>query len=246
MSFVFKIPVLPVVMERLMNTVILTMTATLLAIGIGIFFGVVSAWKRHTKVDGAILGLTLTMYSMPAFWLSMIMILLFAVYGRLLPSSGMMSYGTSFGTGVEYVLDVLRHLTLPVTALTAQLLGEYALIMRGSMLDVMTEDYILTARAKGLSEWAVLRKHAFKNAMLPTATLIAINLGYTVSGAIQTETVFNWPGVGRLMYDAVLRLDYPVLQGCFLILAIAVIAANFCADIIYGLIDPRVKTGAAT
>ena len=135
-----------------------------------------------------------------------------------------------------------RYLFLPTVTFALILVGEYVLIMRSSLLEVMREDYMLTARAKGVSNRDLLRKHALPNAMLPVVTLIAINLGFIVGGAIQIETVFSWPGLGRLMYTALTNRDYPVLQGLFLFVTIAVIAANFCADILYRYLDPRVKS----
>jgi peptide/nickel transport system permease protein len=243
LSFMYKIPVLEVVMPRLLNTMILMIPATMAPMLIGIFLGVIGGWKSHTKKDVAILGFSLVTYSLPAFWLAMVMIIVFAVYAGFFPASGMLTYGLSL-EGVQYASDLLYHLALPALTLTILNLGQYALVMRGTMIDVLTEDYILTARAKGLSEGRVLRKHAFKNAMLPTVTIIAINLGYVVGGAIQTETVFGWPGLGRLMYDSILRLDYPVLQAGFLILAVFVIVANLCADLAYGWIDPRIRSGS--
>jgi peptide/nickel transport system permease protein len=135
---------------------------------------------------------------------------------------------------------VLRHLILPTTTLALVLLGEYMLIMRSSVVEVFSEDYILTAKAKGLSTFQIIRRHGFRNAMLPIVTLIALNLGFTVSGAIQVETVFSWPGLGKLTVDAVGQRDYPVLQGAFLLLAVSVVLANLAAELIYLRLDPRV------
>ena len=153
----------------------------------------------------------------------------------------MTSLGVQYSGFGDYVWDIASHLALPVICLTLYEMGIYTLILRSSLLDAFGEDYILTARAKGLSDWQIIRKHALQNAVLPTLTVAAIQLGTVVGGALQIETVFAWPGVGRLMYDALQWRDYPVLQGAFLITAVAVILANFLADITYTLLDPRVR-----
>jgi peptide/nickel transport system permease protein len=138
--------------------------------------------------------------------------------------------------------DTLKHLVLPTLTYTIVFMGEYMLVMRSSLMDVLSEDYILTARAKGLSTFQILKDHALKNAMLPIVTIIAINLGFTVAGAIQIEAVFSWPGLGGAIFDSVIRRDYPVLQGAFLLIAVTVILANLIADLTYSYLDPRVQT----
>jgi peptide/nickel transport system permease protein len=143
--------------------------------------------------------------------------------------------------GWAYWSDVGKHLILPTLTMGIGYISSYMMIMRSSVIEVLSEDYILTAKAKGLSTWQILRDHALKNTMLPMITSIMLTLGYTVGGAIQVETVFSWPGIGRLIYDSVGKQDYPVLQGAFLLLAISVIAANFLADLLYSVLDPRVK-----
>jgi peptide/nickel transport system permease protein len=143
--------------------------------------------------------------------------------------------------GLTYWADVARHLILPTITMAIVYTSEYILIMRSGVMEVLAEDYILTAKAKGLSTTRILRDHALKNAMLPMVTMIALTFGYTVGGAIQVETVFSWPGIGRLMYESVQKRDYPVLQGAFLLLAVSVILANLLADLLYSVLDPRVK-----
>jgi len=239
-SFVQRKPVLEVVGEKVWPTVLLVGTATVFAIVIGMVVGVVAAARRGTRVDIWSLTLMLLLYSMPTFWLAIILLMLLCVYWRLFPIAGMVTPGLGL-TGLAHWGDVLRHLFLPAVSLALVLVGEYALIMRSSLLDVLSEDYIVTARAKGLSERRVLQEHAVPNAMLPMVTIIAMNLGLVIGGAIQTETVFSWPGLGRLTYDALLSRDYPVLQGIFLLITVAVVGANFLADILYGYLDPRVK-----
>jgi peptide/nickel transport system permease protein len=241
MSFTYKAPVAQVIGGRILPTVLMLGLAEALAIVSGIVFGVIAAWKRGTKLDLGLLGFSLVTYAMPTFWLGMIMIAAFCVNLQLFPTGGMITPGVDFGTAGESVADIARHLVLPTVTMAVLLIGEYALTMRNTLIDVLSEDYITTARAKGFSERYILRKHAVPNAMLPMVTIIAINLGLVIAGAIQIETVFSWPGLGNLMYEAIKNDDYPLLQGIFLLVTISVVAANFIADIVYRLIDPRVK-----
>ncbi|HOX33230.1 MAG TPA: ABC transporter permease [Spirochaetales bacterium] len=240
-SFIFKRPVLAVIGERLLPTLLLTLVAEALAIAGGMLVGIVSAWKRGTKADVLGLGFTLLAYSMPTFWLGILLVALFAGRLGLFPVSGMLSPGLAFAPLAQRLGDVLTHLALPSITLALVLMGEYALIMRNAMIEVLTEDYIVTARAKGLSERGILRRHALPNAMIPMTTLIAMSLGFAITGALQVETVFSWPGLGRLMYEALKGRDYPLLQGIFLVTSVCVVGANFAADILYRYIDPRVR-----
>lgn len=241
-SFVYRKPVLDVIMEKLPPTLILTGTATILSIVIGVVLGVIFAWKRGSRLDVIGLSLSLVLYSMPSFWVGILMVMLFAVYLGIFPICGMSVPGTYFTTFWGQLGDLLRHMFLPTITFAFILIGEYVLIMRNSLLEVMSEDYMLTARAKGVSNRNLLRRHALPNAMLPMVTLIAMNLGFIVGGAIQIETVFSWPGLGRLMYTALMGRDYPLLQGIFLFVTICVVGANFCADLFYRYLDPRVKS----
>lgn len=241
-SFNYRQPVIDIIMERIPATVLLVGTATLLSIVIGVFLGVIFAWKRGTKLDIFGLSFSLVLYSMPTFWVAIIMVMIFSVYWKIFPLGGTGMPGMIYSSVWAQMASQLRYLFLPATTFALILIGEYVLIMRSSLLEVMREDYMLTARAKGVSNRNLLIKHAMPNAMLPVVTLIAINLGFIVGGAIQIETVFSWPGLGRLMYTALTNRDYPILQGLFLLITIAVIAANFCADILYRYLDPRVKS----
>ncbi len=241
-SFNYRQPVLEVIMERVPATVLLIGTATILSIIIGVVLGVILAWKRGSRIDVIGLSVSLILYSMPTFWIAIIMVMLFAVYWQIFPLGGMSSPGVFYTTFWGEIASKLRHLFLPAVTFALILIGEYVLIMRSSLLEVMREDYMLTARAKGVSNRNLLRRHALPNAMLPVVTLIAINLGFIVGGAIQIETVFSWPGLGRLMYSALTNRDYPVLQGLFLFVTVAVVSANFLADILYRYLDPRVKS----
>jgi peptide/nickel transport system permease protein len=181
------------------------------------------------------------MWSLPTFFLA-ILLLVFGSSYLDLPTRGMETIGADYASWWEQLVDIVRHMAMPTLAFTLVLLGEYMLIMRSSVLDVFSEDYILTAKAKGLSTFQIIKDHALRNAMLPMVTLIAINLAFTVSGAIQVEEVFSWPGIGLLTVDAISERDYPVLQGAFLLIAVAVVIANLVADVVYGWLDPRVST----
>jgi peptide/nickel transport system permease protein len=225
--------------DALINTLWLVLPSQALSIVLGTILGLIAAWKRRTAIDVAALAFGLFMWSLPTFFLGIILLFLGANWFQL-PTSGRVTLGTDYASFWEAAGDVLRHLFLPTLTLTLVLLGEYLLIMRSSVLEVFSEDYILTARAKGLSTFRIIRDHALRNAMLPLVTLIAINLGFTVSGAIQVESVFSWPGLGDLTVQAVAQRDYPVLQGAFLLLAVAVVIANLLAELVYGLLDPRV------
>ena len=229
-----------VLLERLWNTLLLVGVGQILAILIGVSLGVIAAWKVRRPVDyGALIG-SLVAWSLPTFWLGII--LLFLGSRRLgLPIGGMTTPGATFATPWDQLVDLLRHMILPTLTFTIVFVGEYMLIMRSTMVDVLSEDYILTAKAKGLSTFQVLKDHALRNSMLPMVTIIALNLGFTVAGAIQIETVFSWPGLGLTIYEAVGRRDYPVLQGAFLIIAVSVIFANLVADLLYSYLDPRVR-----
>ncbi len=240
-SFIYKTPVTKVITTRILPTILMVGLAEILAILIGILIGVVAAWKRGTKLDVWTLGFSLVTYSVPTFWLGMILVVLFCVQIRLFPTSGMLTPGKNFASTGAMISDLARHLVLPVVTMSLVLIGEYALTMRNTLIDVLSEDYIITARAKGFRERYILLKHALPNAMLPMITIIAINVGFVVAGAIQVETIFSWPGLGRLMYDALGARDYPLLQGIFLLVTISVVLANVLADISYSYIDPRVK-----
>ncbi len=235
-------PVTDVLAERLWNTVLLIGAGQILAVIFGMALGVLAAWKAHTSVDYSALIVSLMAWSLPTFWLGIILLFWGSTYFNL-PLGGMITAGQSFATSWDRTVDLLRHLALPTLTYTIVFLGEYMLIMRSSLLDVLSEDYILTAKAKGLSNLQILKDHALQNAMLPMVTIIALNLGFTVAGAIQIETVFSWPGLGGAIFDAVGRRDYPMLQGAFLLIAISVIFANLAADLLYSVLDPRVKTG---
>jgi peptide/nickel transport system permease protein len=240
LSYAFRDrPVADLLGDALVNTLWLVMPAQVLAIVAGTLLGVIAAWRRRTAIDTAALLFSLLTWALPTFFLG-IVLLFFGSAWFGLPIAGKSTVGAEFDSLFDELLDAGRHLLLPTLTLSLVLLGEYMLIMRSSVLDVFGEDYILTAKAKGLSTYRIIRDHALRNAMLPLVTLIALTLGFTVAGAIQVETVFSWPGLGELTVRAVSQRDYPVLQGAFLLLAVSVVVANLIADLVYSWLDPRV------
>ncbi len=237
-------PVIQAILERLPWTLLLVGSSLLVASLFGIIFGAIASWRRGGVFDtGSLLG-AIMVDSLPTFWLGMLLIAVFAVELRWFPIFGAV---TPWGpkSGWPYLLDILRHLVLPATTLTLATLSGTYLVMRYAMLDVLGQDYIRTARSKGVEERHVLLKHAVRNALLPVSTVLFLNLGFLMGGATVIETVFSYPGIGTLLYQAVLSRDYPVLQGAFLMLTVSVIAANILADAVYPLLDPRVRQGAA-
>ncbi len=243
-SYKFRQPVTTVIADRIWPTILLLGTSTILCTIIGVWIGIKAAWRRDSMFDRTSTGATLTLYAMPEFWLGMILILVFASgFGPIpgiFPTSGLITPGVD-PWSPKGMLDVAYHLTLPVITLTLAYLAEYSLVMRSSLLDEMGEDYLTTARAKGLRDADVRRLHAVPNALLPSFTLIVLNLGWIVSGAITIETVFSIPGLGLLSYEALSVPDLPLLQGVFLLFSAGVILANLVADLAYPIIDPRVR-----
>lgn len=244
LSFKYRVPVAELIADRFWPTLLLVGTGTLLATTIGLWMGIRSAWNRGSRFDKASTGTSLTLYAMPEWWFGLLLMSVFAVgigpIPGIFPTGGMVSPGVD-PTSLEGVLDIAWHLTLPVVTLTAAYLAEYSLIMRSSLLDEMGEDYLTTARAKGLRDVAVRNKHAVPNALLPATTLIALNLGFVVAGAITIETVFSIPGLGLLTTEALEVPDFPLLQGTFLFFSAAVIVANLVANLLYAFLDPRVR-----
>jgi peptide/nickel transport system permease protein len=233
-------PVTEVVVDAAGPTVLLIGLGEAIAIVVGLWLGARSGWRRGSRIDRIGNGISLILYSMPYFVIGMLLIIVFAAGLHWFPTSGMITPGGD-KTPLETVFDIGRHLVLPLTAVAIGLIGAYSILMRSSIIETRSEDYITTARAKGLTDDRILDKHAFPNALLPMVTLIAINLGYVVAGAITAEIVFNWPGLGTLTVQALDARDYPLLQANFLLIAVSVVFANFAADIAYGYLDPRVR-----
>jgi peptide/nickel transport system permease protein len=228
--------------QRVWPTVILFGLGEILAIVIGLALGAYSGWRRGGPIDYIGNGLSLILYSAPYFLIGMAFLLLFATGLHWFPTFGMLTSGMQYPGLLERLIDFSAHLALPLATVAVGLIGQYAIVMRSSIIETLSDDYVTTARAMGLREGRILRHHALPNAMLPTISLVAINLGYIIAGAITVEVVFNWPGLGTLAVDALEFRDYPVLQGVFLLLSVSVVLANLVADLVYGLLDPRVRT----
>ncbi|MEI7742624.1 MAG: ABC transporter permease [Chloroflexota bacterium] len=234
-------PVTEVVSDAAGPTLLLLGISEVLSIVVGLLLGAYAGWRRGGLLDRIGGGLGLIFYSMPYFVIGMPLIIVFAAGLAWFPTSGMTTPGGPTDA-VGQLFDLGRHLVLPTTAITLGLIGGYSILMRSAIIDTRSEDYVTTARAKGLADGRILRHHAFPNAMLPMVTIIAINLGWVIGGAITAEVVFNWPGIGTLTVQALDARDYPVLQGIFLLVAISVVVCNLVADIVYGFLDPRVRS----
>lgn len=233
-------PVASILAERLPWTLLLVGSALVISTVLGVALGALAAWRRGQPPDLGLLGVFMVFESVPSFWLAMILIAVFGAQLGWLPIFGARTLGAPL-EGVALVADVARHLVLPLTTLVVVSIGGVFLIMRYSMLSVLGEQYIATAWSKGASERRVLFVHAARNALLPVATVFMLNLGFVVGGATVVETVFSYPGLGRLLFEAVLARDYPVLQATFFVITVSVILANIVADLAYPLIDPRCR-----
>jgi len=241
-SFVSGRPVWDELSQKIPPTLLLFGSALILSAILGILFGVVMAWRRGSKREIAGIVISLFFYSMPIFWFGLILLAFFSFQLGWFPLRGMLTPGADY-QGLEYVADLLWHLTLPLITLTIAHLAGWLLLMRNSMLEVMGEDYITTAKAKGLTERKVMYRHAARNAMLPIVTAIALSLGGVVSGGVLTETIFSWPGMGQYLITSTYAYDFPAVQGAFFLLAILTIIANLFADLLYAYLDPRVRLG---
>jgi len=240
-SFFYRVSVASILFERLSNTLLLVGLGTLFSMAIGLVLGIISGWFRGKAPDRIAFGTSLFFYSMPSFWISMVLIYALAVVAPIFPTGGMVNDRLVNANWFTAFADRLSHVALPLITYSLVFAGAYALIMRSSVINILSEDYILTARAKGFNDLDILRRHVLKNAALPSVTLIAMNLGLVVLGAISVETVFNWPGVGLLVYEAVFFRDYPLLQGVFVLFSVLMVAANLIADVLYCFLDPRVR-----
>ncbi|MCP3818176.1 ABC transporter permease [Streptomyces sp. A3M-1-3] len=229
-------PVWQVIGERVWPTVLLVGTSILLASVFGIRIGIRAGWQRGSRFDRISTGSTLALYAMPEFWIGMVLMIALPMF----PSAGINSDGVDPSSPAGW-LDTLWHMTLPVASLTLVYLAEYAAIMRASLVDELGQDYLTLARATGLREALVRRKHAVPNALLPTMTLIFLNFGFVIGGAITVEAVFSWPGLGQLSYDALRGPDIPLLQAVFLLFSLSVIVFTLLADLLYVVLDPRVS-----
>nr|WP_044547848.1 ABC transporter permease [Saccharopolyspora erythraea] len=243
-SYTYSRPVGDLILERLGPTLLLVGTATVLAVVLGLWIGTKAAWRHGSAFDKGSTSVALTLWSVPTFWLGLIVLMVFGVGAGpipgLFPVGGISSPDVPDGL-VPQVLDVAHHLVLPSLTMVAVVYAQYLMIMRSSLLEEMGADYLTTARAKGLREDLVRRRHAVPNALLPTVTLVFLHLGLVVAGAITVETVFSWPGLGLLTFEALRVPDLPLLQGVFIVLAGSVIVMNVLADVLYRVLDPRVR-----
>jgi peptide/nickel transport system permease protein len=240
-SFSKHAPVSRILLETIPNTLLLTAFALLFNFAAGILLGIAGALKRGTAGGHGINIASLFVYSMPEFWLGLMLITFLSEAVPLFPASGMHSPLAQYLPAAEYLLDVLHHMVLPVFVLgvaSAAATGRY---MRGSLLEVLQQDYIRTARAKGLSEAAVIGKHALRNALIPIVTLLGLSLPFLLGGAVIVESVFGWPGMGKLTVDAIFTRDYPLIVACTLVSGLMVIFGNLLADILYAIVDPRIR-----
>lgn len=241
-SFKARMPVTDLLRPALYNTLILTGAALVLIFVFGLAFGVAAGWRRGTRTDSSLTLTALTLWSLPTFWVGLMLVLLFSITLGWLPVAGIRSVAAVYRTPFAEVQDVLAHLILPASTIAVVSIGSIALIMRNSLSEVADEDYMLAARARGLRPRTILWRYGVRNAFLPTFTLMALTLGLLMAGTIQTEVVFSWPGLGLLMYDAVQTRDLPLLEASFFVIAVIVVLATTAADLLYSRLDPRIRS----
>jgi len=239
-SFYYQRPVLNLILERIPTTLLLMLTQFIIASVLGVVLGVEASRKPYSKLDNATTTVALLGYSLPVFWVGQLLVLVFSIWLGFFPVQGMLSIQEDY-RGVDYVVDILRHLTLPAVAMGLYNIALVFRLSKTSMLEVLWQDYITTARAKGIREKRVIYRHALRNALVPVVTVLGMNLGFILTGAVMTETVFAWPGLGRMMFDAIYARDYPVLMGMLIMVSVMVVVANLLTDLAYGYLDPRVR-----
>jgi peptide/nickel transport system permease protein len=247
LSFFQRRPVLDILLEVLPNSLILTLTSLVIAYAFGVLAGAWLAWKRGSWVEGVAVPVVLASRAAPEFWIGMVLLALLSFHLGWFPSGGANSPGMFYASEWRRVvsIDYLQHLALPVLTLALYLQGLPLLLMRSNMLEVMHEEFVVMARMKGFSQWRIVIRHAARNALLPVVTAFALGIGISMGGNVVIETVFSWPGIGRMLVTAVANLDYPLAQGAFLMIAAVLITMNFVADLLYGALDPRVRHGRA-
>jgi len=239
-SYVYRKSVSSLIGEYLGPTLLLTATAAVIAIVLGLWLGQISAWRRNTLFDKLASSTSLIFWSVPTFWLGLILLMIFGGTLQWLPTGGMITPGLDPWSPAG-IIDVIKHLILPVVSLVAVVYAQFLMIMRASLLEEMNEDYLTTARAKGLTEDEVRRRHAVPNALLPTVTVVFLHIGGLIAGAVTVEAVFSWPGLGKLTFEAIRGPDLPLLQGTFVVFSAIIIVMNLAADIVYRFLDPRVR-----
>ncbi|GAA3445033.1 ABC transporter permease [Planomonospora venezuelensis] len=241
-SYEYRRPVAELIGERLGPTLLLVGTGLVVAVTLGLWQGTRAAWNHGGRLDRFSTGISLTLWSVPTFWLGLLLLMVFAAgvgpVPGIFPTRGMEDVDAP--DGPLYLLHVAHHLVLPCVTLVAVVYAQYLVVMRSSLLDEIGQDYVTTARAKGLRDAEVRRRHAVPNALLPTVTLVFLHIGLVVQGAVTTETVYSWPGLGLLFYEAIKGPDFAVMQGTFMVLCVAVIVMNTLADVLYHVLDPRV------
>lgn len=242
-SLFYNDSVTTLIAQRLPNTLILVLPAMFIAVVLGTLLGVISAYRRTGVLNFSVTFLSLAGFAAPVFWSGMVLLIVFAYWLPWFPPSGMFDIGGE-PEGMDAFWQIAHHLVLPVISLSMVYLAQYSRQARATMLDVLGSDYVRTARAKGLREKAVVYRHALKNAVLPVLTLAGLQFSHALAGAVLVETVFNWPGLGRLAFDAVLNRDFPLMLGILLVSAILVVVANILVDWLYSVIDPRIKLEA--
>jgi peptide/nickel transport system permease protein len=244
-SFQFETPVATLIAQRLWPTILLMGSSTIVSVLLGMWLGIRSGWRPGSLLDRVSTGSAITLWSVPTFWLGIILLVIGSVgigpIPPLFPAGGMSTPGTVGGLAPAHILDVARHLVLPSLTLVLVVFAQYQMIMRSSMIDEIGNPYLLTARAKGLRDAEVRQKHAVPNALLPSVTLIFLQVGTMISGAITVETVYSWPGLGYLTYQALQIPDLQLLEGTFIIFSASVILFNLLADVLYRFLDPRVR-----
>ncbi len=245
LSFRQRQPVLGLVLSVLPNTLLLTLSSLVVAYAFGALFGAVLAWKRGSWLEAVGIPLVLASRAAPEFWLGMIGLAVFAFGLNWFPAGGANHAGANYASDWARIfsLDFLHHLALPAITLAVYLQGLPVLLMRSNMLEVMGEEFVTMARMKGLPERTIMLRHAARNALLPLVTAFALGFGASIGGNVVVETVFSWPGLGRMLVDAVANSDYPLAQGAFLLIALVLVVMNFLADLLYGVLDPRVAHG---
>ncbi|MFH0299330.1 ABC transporter permease [Bradyrhizobium sp. 31Argb] len=241
-SYYFNQPVLELIAQRLPATLYLALCALVLAVLIGTLLGVISARRPNGIVSHAVTLFSLAGYAAPIFWTGLMLLLLFGSIWPVLPVAGMNDV-VHPRQGLAHAIDVMRHLVLPSLTLALVFIAQYSRLARVNMIDALSADYVRTARAKGLPEWIVVGKHALRNTLIPIVTVVGHQFGNLFAGAVLVETVFSWPGMGRLVFDSILRRDYPTLMAVLFFSAVMVMVANIITDLVYRLIDPRIRTG---
>ena len=240
-SYLNSTPVIQMISIRIWPTLELMLVANFISIFLAVIFGVIAAVKPRSIIDNVITSLSVVGRGLPNFWIAMNLILIFSLNLRWLPVSGRITVGTSFDSPIGYMIDHLKHIILPALAISIAYLAYLVRLVRSTMLDVLNQDYIITARAKGLKESIVIYKHALKNTLIPLVTVVGVRMGYLFSGSAIIETIFAWPGMGRLLVNSVYSREYLLLMGINLIIILMVLFANLLTDIVVALLDPRVK-----